>query len=379
MAPALRRRAGESSGSAQNRIDEDESSGEETPLTPSEIRAATRLLKSIVQARPVRGSLDKGKGKAREEPEPMGKKRSFVPINPEKATKTTAEDSSGERSLEEGEIRESPKKKQRRSVSPSNSWSTTGSLSTAKSKSPPSYVVSPTADETNATSAEVITAAIEREALAYAQEKASVAAQAQKKSSVATQSKPSRSAPTSIPKPVITAASFVEDPTARIPPSTADINMVALIDEENKRSALDTPWQIPLPHDMHPQANIRSVERLEQLLNVKVWVDYFPSRIMIDLTKKQRMLQAYDPSYVEDHLALRWKAWAVLYSWTFEVELSRRDKSMAPIDAVSFAREWLMTEGLEAKQFVLDEHRARGQLDDDPDGAEDALQAKRLR
>ncbi|KAF6830719.1 hypothetical protein CPLU01_07176 [Colletotrichum plurivorum] len=373
MAPALRRRAGESSGSAQNHIDEDQSSGEETPLSRSEIRAATKLLKSIVQARPVRGSLDKGKGKAREEPEPRGNKRSFVPINPEKATKTTAEDSSGERSLEEGEIRESPKKKQRRSVSPSNSRSTTSSLSTAKSISPPSHVASPTADKTNATPAEDITAAIEKEALAYAQEKALVAAQAQEKASVATQSKPFRSAPTPIPKPVITAASFVEDPTARIPPSTVDIDMEALIDEENKRAALDTPWQIPFPPDMIPQASIGSVERLERLLNVKVWVGYFPSSIMIGLTEKQKMLQAYSPSYVEDHLALKWKAWAVIYAWTFEVELSRRNKSMARVDAVSFAREWLVTEGLEAKEFALDEHRARGLLDDDPDGAEDAL------
>lgn len=100
---------------------------------------------------------------------------------------------------------------------------------------------------------------------------------------------------------------------------------------------------------------------------------------MIDLTTKQKMLQAYDPSYVEEHLALKWKAWAVIYAWDYEVELSRRDKSTVRVDAVSFARDRILREGCEAKDWVLDEHYARGLLDDDPDGAEDALQAKRLR
>lgn len=101
-------------------------------------------------------------------------------------------------------------------------------------------------------------------------EKELVAAQAQKKALVTAQSKPFRSAPTSIPKTVITDASFVEDPTAKTPPSPVDINMGALIDEENKRAAVETPWEIILPPDMNPRVNIRSVERLEQLLQVRV-------------------------------------------------------------------------------------------------------------
>ncbi|KAK1564133.1 uncharacterized protein LY79DRAFT_573572 [Colletotrichum navitas] len=114
------------------------------------------------------------------------------------------------------------------------------------------------------------------------------------------------------------------------------------------------PWQVFLPSKMDTAIHIDPyIDRLSHLLNVQIESTKSPPSIHVKLFKSQVAEQAKHSYLLEEHTAMKWKAWAVLAAWVDHLVRRGAPPAIPPIDLVSFVRNKLLTEGRRAKETAV--------------------------
>ncbi|EFQ35845.1 uncharacterized protein GLRG_10954 [Colletotrichum graminicola M1.001] len=115
------------------------------------------------------------------------------------------------------------------------------------------------------------------------------------------------------------------------------------------------PWQVSLPSKMDTAIHIDPyIDRLSHLLNVQIESTKSPPSIHVKLFKSQLAEQAKHSYLLEEHTAMKWKAWAVLAAWVDHLVRRGAPPAIPPIDLVSFVRNKLLAEGRRARETAVD-------------------------
>ncbi|GKT86219.1 hypothetical protein Ct61P_04069 [Colletotrichum tofieldiae] len=113
-------------------------------------------------------------------------------------------------------------------------------------------------------------------------------------------------------------------------------------------------WGVSLPSKMNATIHIDPyIDRLNGLLHVEIESTKSPPSINVKLSRSQLAEQAKHSYLLEEHTAMRWKAWAVLASWVDHLVLRGAPPAIPPIDVVSFVRNRLLAEGRHAKTNAI--------------------------
>ncbi|KAK2013370.1 hypothetical protein LZ32DRAFT_647279 [Colletotrichum eremochloae] len=114
-------------------------------------------------------------------------------------------------------------------------------------------------------------------------------------------------------------------------------------------------WEISLPSKLDTAIHIDPyIDRLSRLLNVKIESTKSPPSIHVKLFESQFAEQAKHSYLLEEHTAMKWKAWAVLAAWADHLIRRSAPPAIPPIDLVSFVRNRFLTEGRHAKATAVD-------------------------
>ncbi|KAK2033857.1 hypothetical protein LX32DRAFT_724799 [Colletotrichum zoysiae] len=115
------------------------------------------------------------------------------------------------------------------------------------------------------------------------------------------------------------------------------------------------PWQVPLPSNMDTTIHIDPyIHLLSRLLNVRIQSTKSPPSIHVKLFESQIAEQEKDSCLLEEHTAMKWKAWAVLAAWVDHLVRRGAPPAIPPIDLVSFVRNKILAEGRHAKAAAVD-------------------------
>ncbi|KAK2002335.1 hypothetical protein LX36DRAFT_707943 [Colletotrichum falcatum] len=114
------------------------------------------------------------------------------------------------------------------------------------------------------------------------------------------------------------------------------------------------PWRVSLPSKIDTAIHIDPyIDRLSHLLNVQIESTRSPPSIHIKLFESQLAEQAKHSYLLEEHTAMKWKAWAVLAAWVDHLIRRGAPPAIPPIDLVSFVRNKLLAEGRHAKETAI--------------------------
>ncbi|GKT57821.1 hypothetical protein ColTof4_09804 [Colletotrichum tofieldiae] len=92
-------------------------------------------------------------------------------------------------------------------------------------------------------------------------------------------------------------------------------------------------WGVSLPSKMNATIHIDPyIDRLNGLLHVEIESTKSPPSINVKLSRSQLAEQAKHSYLLEEHTAMRWKAWAVLASWVDHLVLRGAPPAIPPID-----------------------------------------------
>ncbi|KAK2049805.1 hypothetical protein LZ31DRAFT_288124 [Colletotrichum somersetense] len=115
------------------------------------------------------------------------------------------------------------------------------------------------------------------------------------------------------------------------------------------------PWQVSLPSNMDTSIHIDPyIDLLSRLLNVRIQSTKSPPSIYVKLFESQLAEQENDSYLLEEHTAMKWKAWAVLAAWVNHLVRRGAPPAIPPIDLVSFVRNKILAEGRHAKAAAVD-------------------------
>ncbi|KAK1977125.1 hypothetical protein LZ30DRAFT_732539 [Colletotrichum cereale] len=119
-------------------------------------------------------------------------------------------------------------------------------------------------------------------------------------------------------------------------------------------------WEVSLPPKMDTIIHIDPyIDRLSDLLQVQIEPTQSPPSIHVKLFESQLAEQAKHEYLLEEHTALKWKAWGVLAAWADHLVRRGAPPAIPPVDLVSFVRNKLLAEGRHAKANAVNLLHAR--------------------